>query len=334
MTLVNSGLQTTQSIHFELEYPAPGNLDVRWIHGSLSSKHNQDPDIQIHPYNEHTYVLRQNMAVHAEAPFMYLLFGNDRAMLLDTGATEFAEFFPLRKTVDQLIAQWLSRYPRSVYPLVVAHTHLHLDHIEADSQFFDRPATEIVGLSLEETQEFYGFTHWPEEIVEFDLGGRVLKVIATPGHEEAEVSIYDPYTQILVTGDIFYPGRLYVRDWQAFTDSIDRLIDFAEAYPITHIMGCHIEMTRTPGKDYKIRTTYQPDEPTLQMTVTQLKAVRDAIDIINARSGDICSGVHVFNDFIIYDGIPEGYFGDDPDGALVAYLARNQEGYRRHKKRA
>jgi hydroxyacylglutathione hydrolase len=327
MTLIDASLQLTDTIPFDLDHAAPGNLEVQWIHGSISAKHNQDPDIQVHAYNQHTYILRQNMAVHAEAPFMYLFFGNDRVMLLDTGATEFAEFFPLRQTVDQLINQWLLQYPRSVYPLVVAHTHLHLDHIEADSQFFDRPHTEIVGLSLEETQEFYGFSDWPNQTVEFDLGGRVLKVLATPGHEEAEVSIYDPYTQILITGDIFYPGRLYVRDWSAFTESIDRLIAFAETYPITHVMGCHIEMSRTPGQDYKIRTTYQPDEPPLQMTVSQLKAVRDAIDTINFRSG-----VHVFNDFIIYNGIPEGYFGED-DNALANYLTRNQAGYRRSKKK-
>ena len=66
---------------------APGSLDVKWIHGSVSAKHNSDPDIQVHAYNEHTFILRQNMAVHVEAPFMFLIFGRDRAILLDTGAT-------------------------------------------------------------------------------------------------------------------------------------------------------------------------------------------------------------------------------------------------------
>ena len=52
----------------------------------------------------------QNMAVHPEAPFMFLLFGNDRTMLLDTGATRSPEFFPLRQTVDELVVQWLARH--------------------------------------------------------------------------------------------------------------------------------------------------------------------------------------------------------------------------------
>jgi len=38
-------------------------LGVHWIHGSESAKHNTDPDIQIHSYDEHTVILRQNMAI-------------------------------------------------------------------------------------------------------------------------------------------------------------------------------------------------------------------------------------------------------------------------------
>ena len=63
------------------------NLDVAWIHGSQAAKYNADPDIQVHACDEHTYILRQNMAVHYEAPFMFLLSGGSRALLLDTGAT-------------------------------------------------------------------------------------------------------------------------------------------------------------------------------------------------------------------------------------------------------
>ena len=32
-------------------------------------------------------ILRQNMSVHYEAPFLYLLLGNDQAVLVDSGAT-------------------------------------------------------------------------------------------------------------------------------------------------------------------------------------------------------------------------------------------------------
>jgi hypothetical protein len=62
-------------------------------------------------------------------------------------------------------------------------------------------------------------------------------------------------------------------------------------------MGCHIEMSRTPGRDYPLGAHYQPDEPPLQMTVAQVAAVRDA-----ARSVAAKPGAHVFDDFIIFNG--------------------------------
>ncbi|MEM9004830.1 MAG: MBL fold metallo-hydrolase [Cyanobacteria bacterium P01_F01_bin.86] len=297
---------TLEPINFNLPVAAPGSLDVQWIHGSISPKHNTDPDIQVHVYNEHTIIMRQNMAVHPEAPFMFLLFGNDRAILLDTGATRSPAFFPLRQTVDDLMEQWLAQHPREDYPLVVAHTHLHRDHFEADPQFWDRPNTVIVDKTLAATMAFYGFQNWPHDQVTFDLGGRQLKVLATPGHEVAEVSIYDPYTHLLFTGDIVYPGRLYIDDWQAFTESIERLIAFCETHPIVYLLGCHIEMSTYPKLDYLIRTSYQPYESPLQMTVEQLKSIRGAIAEIDGKPG-----VHIFDDYIIYNGQPDRYFSYD-----------------------
>jgi hypothetical protein len=79
--------------------------------------------------------------------------------------------------------------------------------------------------------------------------------------------------------------RLYVDDWPAFRDTIDRLIGFAAARPVTHVLGCHIEMTSTPGVDYPIRYTYQPDEPQLEMAVGDLLAISLAIDEIGDRPG-------------------------------------------------
>lgn len=293
------------AINFSLPEAASGDLNVRWIHGSVSPKHNTDPDIQVHGYNSHTVIMRQNMAVHPEAPFMFLLFGNDRAILLDTGATRSPDFFPLRQTVDNCIEHWLAQHGGNpaTYGLVVAHTHLHRDHYEGDSQFLDRPNTVIVGKSLDATIAFYGFQQWPQDQVPFDLGGRVLQVIATPGHEEAEVSIYDPYTQLLLTGDIFYPGRLYVRDWEAFANSIDRMVAFCDRHPVQYLLGCHIEMSIYPRLDYLIRTSYQPYERPLQMTVAQLRSLQAAIAEIDGQPG-----IHVYNDYIIYNGVPDRYF--------------------------
>ncbi len=58
----------------------------------------------------------------------------------------------------------------------------------------------------------------------------------------------------------------------------------------------HIEMSRTPGRDYPIGALYQPDEPPLEMSLDQLRAVRDAAAALGDRSG-----VHAFDDFVIFN---------------------------------
>lgn len=248
--------------------------DVDWIHGSLSAKHNTDPDLQVYGYDEHTVILRQNMAINYEAPFLFLLFGNTRAVLVDTGATESADFLPVRRTVDGLVERWLADHPRDDYPLLVLHTHGHGDHVAGDAQFADRPDTVLVPADRSSAWEFFGFDEDPDKVARVDLGGRVLECLATPGHHEAAVTFYDPHTGFLLTGDTVYPGRLYVFDWAAFGRTVDRLIAFADARPVSHVLGCHIEMTTRPGVDYPIRTTRQPGEPPPHLTVRHPRGAR------------------------------------------------------------
>ncbi|WP_246143863.1 MBL fold metallo-hydrolase [Actinacidiphila oryziradicis] len=277
--------------------PVSGSLDVRWIHGSPSKRRNSDPKIQVHAYDAHTFILRQSKTTSFEAPFLFLLFGNERALLLDTGAIADPELFPLRETVDTILAQWLAQHPRPDYELVVAHTHGHGDHVAADGQFADRPATRVVTRDADAVRAFFGFDAWAQETVRFDLGGRILEVIGSPGHHAAAITVYDPWTGFLLTGDTVLPGRLYVRDFAAFTATLGTLVEFAQSRPVTHVLGCHIEMTRRPGRDFPFGATYQPDEVPLQMTVVQLTAIRDAAESVASRPG-----VHKFDDFIIFNG--------------------------------
>jgi glyoxylase-like metal-dependent hydrolase (beta-lactamase superfamily II) len=296
-------------VDFAVGAPVRGDLEVRWIHGSPRGKPNDDPAFQVHRYDPHTYVLRQSKALTAEAPFLYLLFGNDRAVLLDTGAVKKTVGNPLRATIDGIVDTWLAEHPRDSYQLVVAHTHGHSDHVAGDGQFTDRPDSTIVDRELPAVQAFFGFTGWPEEIVRFDLGGRVLELIGTPGHQSAALTIYDPWSGFLLTADNVLPGRIYAFDVPTYLDSMERTVEFADSRRVTHVMGCHIEMTGQPGKDYPLGCTYQPDERPLQMTMQQLVALRDA-----ARAVKDEPGVHTFDDFLILNGKPRRY--------IVKLLAR------------
>jgi glyoxylase-like metal-dependent hydrolase (beta-lactamase superfamily II) len=110
-------------------------------------------------------------------------------------------------------------------------------------------------------RSFFGFGDgWPEQTVTFDLGGRVLEVLGSPGHQDAAITVYDPWTGVLFTGDTVYPGRLYVSECAAFLATMDRLVTFAATRPVTQLLGCHVEMTGRPGRDFPIGATYQPGE--------------------------------------------------------------------------
>ena len=74
------------------------------------------------------------------------------------------------------------------------------------------------------------------------------------------------------------------------------MVALAESRTVTHVLGCHVEMTSQPGRDYPLGATYQPDERAPEMTTGQLTAIRDAAASVAGQRG-----VHRFDDFIIYN---------------------------------
>jgi hydroxyacylglutathione hydrolase len=247
----------------------------RWIHGDANCANQSDPLIQIVQYNSNTWIFRQNKCVHYEAPFIYLFLGKNKALLVDTGATESEAAFPLYDAVSNLIQG--SKKNKKSLPLIVAHTHSHSDHHAADKQFRGKPNIEIVGLRVNDIKKFFGIENWPQGSAKLDLGDRVVEIIPIPGHQESSIAFYDASSELLLTGDTFYPGRLYVDDWKSFKESIARLYDFATHHQVTYIVGNHIEMSLTTGVDYPTGSTYQPEEQRLPLTVEELGELNEGL---------------------------------------------------------
>lgn len=262
----------------------PGSLQVSWMHGSASCAQNTDPEVQVHAYNATTHIIRQNKCDNFEAPFIYVLAGATSALVLDTGATSTPT---LRDTVRGLVG---SR------PLLAAHSHHHGDHVAGDAQFAGQPLTTVVARTRAAVQAAFGIASWPTDLGTLDLGGRVLDVLAIPGHQTEHIAIYDRRTGLLLTGDTLYPGLLFVNDWTTYRASISRLAGFVAAHPIAHVLGAHVEMTSTPKVNYPYMTTYQPAEHVLQLSaahVTELNAALTAL-------GPTPPGTPVpYNDFVI-----------------------------------
>lgn len=279
---------------FVRESPAPGNLRFTWIHGSVSAKANTDVRIQVHRYNEHTYILRQNPAIHWEAPFMYLLMGNERAVLLDTGATEEEEFFPLRETVDKVLRRWANAQNVEIPELLVMPLGSDQSQTAALAQFANKPYTTVIAPGSGERASLVTQQ-------QLDLGGRVLSVIPTPGLDALSITLYDPWSDLLLTGNAFYPGRLVIRDFQAYRNSLDSLVQFMYEESVSYVFGGRIEMTNRPGLDHRLRSNYRPGEHSLQLEPQLLETALQAVNLINGETD-----IRILDDFILMNGVGRG----------------------------
>lgn len=91
-------------VDFSAGAPVDGADEPVWIHGAPSRKQCTDPPVQVHQSDRHTFILRVSKAVSFEAPFMFLLFGNERDILFDTGPSADPAKIPIRRTVDDLVS--------------------------------------------------------------------------------------------------------------------------------------------------------------------------------------------------------------------------------------
>ncbi len=258
-----------------------------WNHGSEDCSSNADPAIEVFQVDPGTYILRQNKCVHFEAPFIYVLFGEDAVLVQDTGATADPATFPLYDFVQTLIARRNEFQPDKEVKILVTHSHSHSDHTAADSQFRGNPDVTLIEPDAKAVREHFGFVDWPEGMATIDLGARKLVVIPAPGHQDESLAVYDPHTGWLLTGDSLYPGQLYVKDWSAYRSSVRRLVEFSKTHEVSAVMGTHIEMSRTSGKLFPRGSTFQPDEVGLALTVEDLLQLDEALRLAGDKPKSI-----------------------------------------------
>jgi len=256
--------------------PVPGSLEVHWNEGASDCSATPQEPLQVHQYEPQTFILRQSPCADFEANFIYLLIGSDKALLIDTGAVADPKAMPLAKTILELLPD----KDHKKLPLLVAHTHRHLDHRAGDPQFESLPSVQIVPIDLEGVRAFYGFNNWPNGTAHLDLGDRTVDVIPTPGHNKTHIAFYDDRTGILFSGDFLLPGRLLIEDSAAYHESALRVVDFLKTRPLTHILGGHIELNAA-GRAYRFGSHYHPNEHRLELARADLTALPTALERFN-----------------------------------------------------
>jgi hydroxyacylglutathione hydrolase len=173
------------------------------------------------------------------------------------------------------------------FPLLVVHTHRHLDHRAGDGQFAALSNVQVVGFDIDSVRHYYNFANWPSGLAQIDLGDRTVDAMPTPGHNETEVSFYDRNTGLFFSGDFLMPGRLLIDDAGADLASAKRVADFVRDRPVSFVLGGHIELD-ADGETFPWESQYHPHEHALPMTKDDLLALPAAVSSFNGfytRSG-------------------------------------------------
>lgn len=255
---------------------APGSMDMHWDPGAETCPAVEISPIQVHRYNAQTIVLREKLCSTWEAPFMYLLIGTKRALLIDTGDIADPKLMPL----ESLVMSLLPGESAAKLPLLVVHSHGHLDHRAGDPQLEGVNGIELVRSDLEHVRAFFGFADWPNGSAQIDLGDRIVDVLPAPGHHPAQLLYYDRDTGLVFSGDFLLPGRLLVDDWSAYEVSARRVAEFVKDRPVSFVLGGHVEKNRS-GALLPWESTYHPDEHSLQLTKDDLAALPAALGKFN-----------------------------------------------------
>lgn len=164
-------------------------------------------------------------ALEQEIVRCFLIVGQQRALLLDTGA-EPCDLMGMIREITPL-------------PLVVLNTHGDGDHTANNNQFRDIHAHPDEFATIRRFRPDLTSTLHPiTELSAFDLGDRVLHVIETPGHTPGSICLLDRKNRILFSGDTLSYGPVFLggdhRDIHTYRETLVKLMTmggFDTIYP-------------------------------------------------------------------------------------------------------
>lgn len=232
--------------------------------------------------------------LHLENVKSYLVLGDDRAVLIDTGMGA----ANIRAVVEELTS----------LPVTVLNSHSHWDHIGGNWQFDEiaihraeaddlasPPAAERVrrffadeylASPLPDTIDRATIEIWPTRATTLldggetiDLGGRTLEIIHAPGHSPGGIVVVDRNNKLMFTTDVAYLTCLY-----AFGDHanvFDYRDTIAKLEPVAREMRLLL-----PSHD---ATPIEPD------VVSEMRGAFDAI--VAGRQPDAAEGELATHDF-------------------------------------
>ena len=189
---------------------------------------------------------------HSEETNCWLLWGNERALLFDSGLGAADIAGEVRKLTSKAVT--------------VLASHVHWDHIGGHGSFesiyvhekercwleecfpLSREAvlSELKKGALPETfdeKDYEIFRGRPSHVLcggdIIDLGGRMLEVIHTPGHSPGHICLWEEARGWLFTGDTVYKGVIYADFPSTEPEKLPESIEKLSALPVRRIFPGH-----------------------------------------------------------------------------------------------
>jgi glyoxylase-like metal-dependent hydrolase (beta-lactamase superfamily II) len=208
---------------------------------NITDEHLNNPDwFQIKEVEKDVFVIEEPWFVQS-----YLINGKTNSALLDTGMG----FLNIRSAIEPLLKDHVA----------VFNTHWHFDHIGGNALFnnigiaADETHLIVRDIPNSELSQMLGPGFESEEFSlpsdfdledytikgsqasftikggdRFDLGGRTLEAIATPGHTHGSMSFLDRDARILFVGDFVYQDTFFVQfedsDIAEYIQSLEKMI--------------------------------------------------------------------------------------------------------------
>ena len=215
------------------------------------------PDVIIRRIDEHTWEGNGHLMANET---IYIIEGRDRAILLDAGTRI--------EDLDKIVAGITDK------PITLIATHVHPDHTGSAINYFPEiwiNAADTVNVK-EMMGDYKGEIKYLEDGQVFDLGGRQIEVIFTPGHTPGSASFFELDGRGWgYSGDAFGSGNLLL------TTNFSTLL--ATTTRIEKYMKKHGISKMYPGH-------YMGSNPETLQRISDLKTISEEM-IAGVRKGDV-----------------------------------------------
>ena len=190
------------------------------------------PDVIIRQIDEHTWEGNGHLMANET---IYIIEGRDKAILLDAG-TKIDD-------LDKIVAGITSK------PITLIATHVHPDHTGSAINYFPEiwiNAADEVNVPMF-MQGYKGKVNYLSDGQVFDLGGREIEVIFTPGHTPGSTCFFDKANHVGFSGDAFGSGNLLLTtNFSTLLATTTRIESYMKRFGIEkmypgHYMGANPE---------------------------------------------------------------------------------------------